>query len=201
MRRILIAIRAFFVVLFYGQVAAQVDEILKKRGLPPSPATTELPRAEARPAKPAATPKTAGRSEAVTLLATLQREARFVDFIQEPLVGYSDAQIGAVARDVHRDCGAVLQRLFELRPVVEQDEGAEIEVPSGFDAGRFHLTGNVVGEPPFHGRLTHHGWIAAACKLPAWTGSKESATIVAPVEVELPSSSNAVPTVGEDQGR
>ena len=185
MRRIFIAIRVFFAVLFHGQVAAQVDEILKKRGLPSPTAVAELPRAEARPAKPAAT-KSAARSEAVTLLATLQREARLVDFVKEPLVGYSDAQIGAVARDVHRACGAVLERLFSLQPVVDQEEGAEIEVPSGFDAGRFHLTGNVVGEPPFHGRLTHHGWMAAACNLPAWTGSKESAAIIAPVEVELP---------------
>lgn len=184
MRRIFIAIRVFFVVLFHGQIAAQVDEVLKKRGLPQPMAAAELPRAEARPAKPAS-PKGAVRSEAVTLLATLQREARLVDFVKEPLAGYSDAQIGAVARDVHRDCGAVLQRLFDLRPVVEEEEGAEIEVPSGFDAARFHLTGNVVGEPPFHGRLAHHGWIATACNLPAWTGSKESALIIAPVEVEL----------------
>jgi hypothetical protein len=185
MRRVFIAIRVFFAVLFHGRIAAQVDEILKKRGLPAPTAAAELPRAETRPAKPAAA-KAAVRSEAVTLLATLQREARLVDFVKESLAGYSDAQIGAVARDVHRDCGAVLQRLFDLRPVVEEVEGAEIEVPSGFDAARFHLTGNVVGESPFHGRLAHHGWIAAACNLPAWTGSKESATIIAPVEVELP---------------
>jgi hypothetical protein len=45
------------------------------------------------------------RSEALNLLAAMQREARFVDFIREPLDGYSDAQIGAAARTVHRDCG------------------------------------------------------------------------------------------------
>jgi hypothetical protein len=194
MRRIFIAIRVFFLVLFHGQIAAEVDEVLKKRKLPQPMATAELPRAEERPAKAKPTAaKTVGRSEAVTLLATLQREARLVDFVKEPLAGYSDAQIGAVARDVHRDCGAVLQRLFDLKPVVEQEEGAEIEVHSGFDAGRFHLTGNVVGEPPFHGRLAHHGWIAAACNLPAWTGSKESATIIAPVEVELPGPPSPLP--------
>jgi hypothetical protein len=191
MRRIIIAIRVFFAVLIQGQIAAQVEDVLKKRGLPQPTTAAELPRAEDRPAKPAA--KIAGRSEAVTLLATLQREARLVDFVKEPLTGYSDAQIGAVARDVHRDCGAVLQRLFNLCPVVEQEEGAEIEVPSGFDAGRFHLTGNVVGEPPFRGRLAHHGWIATACNLPAWTGSKESATIIAPVEVELPGPQSPLP--------
>ena len=60
------------------------------------------------------------------MLATLQREARFVDFVKESLEGYADAQIGAVARDVHRDCGAVLERLFALRPVLaDQEEGGE----------------------------------------------------------------------------
>ena len=72
-------------------------------------------------------------SEAITLLAALQREARFVDFIQESLAGYSDAQIGAAARDVHRDCGAVLERMFALRPAVAEEEGTEVEVPAGFD--------------------------------------------------------------------
>ena len=76
-----------------------------------------------RPATPPA-PKPPERSEAITLLATLQREARFVDFIQESLAAYSDAQIGAAVRDVHRDCAAVLKRLFELRPAVRDDAGA-----------------------------------------------------------------------------
>ena len=57
------------------------------------------------------------RSDAINLLAALQREARFVDFIKEPIAGYSDAQIGAAVRDVHRDCGALLERLFGLKPI------------------------------------------------------------------------------------
>ena len=106
-------------------------------------------RAEAEQApKPAAKkPRRVIRSDAVTLLDALQREARFVDFVQEPLADYSDAQIGAVARDVHRDCGRVLERLFALRPIEQREDGAEMEVPAGFDAGRYRLTGNVTGEP------------------------------------------------------
>ena len=77
-----------------------------------------VPRRNAADAEAAAGAKSPGSSEAITLLAALQREARFVDFIQESLDGYSDAQIGAVARDVHRDCGAVLTRMFALRPAV-----------------------------------------------------------------------------------
>jgi hypothetical protein len=135
-------------------------------------------------AKPTA-PKPPARSEAITLLAALQREARFVDFIQESLAGYSDAQIGAAARDVHRDCGTVLERMFALRPAVTEEEGKEVDVPAGFDAGRWRLTGNVTGQPPFHGRLVHPGWEATVCELPTWSGSAAAARIVAPAEVEL----------------
>jgi len=188
MRRILIAIRIFFVTLFRGEVADRVGEILARPSLPAPPGGEEARKP--KPPKPAKAPKStklpaAARSEALTLLATLQREARFVDFIQEPLAGYGDAQIGAAARDLHRDCGTVLARLFAIEPVVHEEEGAELEVPAGFDAGRYRLTGNVTGEPPFRGRLVHHGWKAAKCELPSWSGSSKAARIVAPVEVEL----------------
>jgi hypothetical protein len=135
-------------------------------------------------ARVAAKPE-AQRSEALNLLAALQREARFVDFIQESLDGYGDAQIGAAARQVHDDCRKVLDRLFALRGLVDESEGAEIDVPAGFDAGRFRLTGNVAGEPPYRGRLVHHGWEAAQCQLPAWSGSAGTARVVSPAEVEL----------------
>ena len=189
MRRILTAIRVFFVTLLDARVAGRVEEILSRRALAAPTDAEESPKPKPipkpKPKKPAAAKRPA-RSEALTLLATLQREARFVDFVKEPLAGYSDAQIGAVARDVHRDCGSVLQRLFALKPALkEEEEEVEVEVPAGFDAGRYRLTGNVTGEPPFRGRLTHHGWEAGKCNLPAWSGSDAAARVVAPAEVEL----------------
>ena len=184
MRRIVLAFRAFFHVLFHREIAEAVARILEQQKLPmrkePPAVKEEAPKQPARPKPPVPV-----RNDAVTLLATLQREARFVDFLQEPLAGYSDAQVGAAARDVHRDCAAVVQRLFALKPVVEQPEGAEIELPAGFDPGRYRLTGNVIGDPPFHGRVVHHGWEAGQCELPAWSGSGEAARVIAPVEVEL----------------
>jgi len=150
----------------------------------PVPPKEQTSRSEAKPARREAIAKP-GRSEAITLLSALQREARFVDFVQESLAGYTDAQIGAVARDVHRDCGAVLARMFALRPAVAEEEGKEVNVPAGFDSGRWRLTGNVGGEPPFHGRLVHSGWEAATCELPTWSGTAGAARIVAPAEVEL----------------
>ena len=179
MGRVWIAIRAFFAVLFSGRRAAEVKALLAGR-----PARVEGPPARERKRPPK--PERVVRSEAISLLATLQREARLVDFIKEPLDDYTDAQIGAAVRDIHRDCAAVLERLFGLEPVVDQEEGTEVEVPAGFDSGRFRLTGNVTGQPPFRGRLVHHGWEATRCELPEWSGSPAAACTVAPAEVELP---------------
>lgn len=185
MQRIWLAVRAFFLILCKREVAERLAKALAAGNGPSEAARPEVVKTEPRPAsKPVAAPKPA-RSEAVTLLATLQREARFVDFIQEPLDSYSDAQVGAAVRDVHRDCRKVLDRLFAVRPILGQEDGSEVEVPAAFDAGRFHLTGNVVGEPPFRGRLAHHGWEAAACQIPSWSGTAAAANVVAPVEVEL----------------
>ena len=129
------------------------------------------PPTPGQPSKHTPAPKPGVGSEAIALLAVLQREARLVDFLQESLAGYTDAQIGAAVRDIHRDCGAVLKRLFDLRPAVDLEEGAEVEVSAGFDPTRWRLTGNVSGEPPFRGRLVHPGWEATRCDLPIWTGS------------------------------
>ena len=179
MRRITIAFRVFFATLFRAEVVREVERVLRGASQQGQALTDRPPEPKPKPKKPPA------RSDAVTLLATLQREARFIDFIKEPLGTYSDAQIGAAARDVHRDCGGVLQRLFGLQPIVSDEEGAEIEVPAGFDAGRYQLSGKVAGEPPFRGRLRHHGWEATRQELPSWSGSESAARTVAPVEVEL----------------
>ena len=178
--RLFLAIRVFFAVLFQGAVAARIKAVVDRPALPaPEPAKASPPTVRIEKPKPPP------RSDAVTLLATLQREARFVDLAQESLDDYTDAQVGAAARDVLRDCRKVVERLFALKPVVNQDEGAAVEVPAGFDAARFRLAGNVAGEPPFRGRLVHHGWEATKCELPSWSGSESSARVVAPAEVEL----------------
>ena len=151
-------------------------------------AVAERPRSQPQPntipkSKPAPAPP--ARNDAITLLATLQREARFVDIVKEPLADYSDAQVGAAARDVLRDCGAVLDRLFDVQPIVDKEEGAEVDLPAGFDAGRYRVTGNVTGEAPYSGPLVHHGWEAKSCALPQWSGAKDAALVVTPAELEV----------------
>jgi hypothetical protein len=188
MRRISLAFRLFFWILLHAS-AEQVARLAGRGAAPATPgdaASIKQPSASKTAVPKVPVPKLPVRSEAITLLATLQREARFVDFIQESLADYSDAQVGAAVRDVHRDCGTVLKRLFALRPAVEQEEGTEIEIAVGFDPTRWRLTGNIRGEPPFRGRLTHPGWEATHCELPNWSGSVVAARIVAPAEVELP---------------
>jgi hypothetical protein len=210
MRRIWLAIKIILLVLFQAEVvslvyqpgtsyhqqvavfllqAAVIVQVIewslqRKPASLTIPAAQPLVKAEPKPS-PAKQPPKPARSEAVTLLATLQREARFIDFIKEPLDSYSDAQIGAAVRDVHRDCAQALDRLFAIRALDSQEEGSTLEVPAGFDAGRYHLTGNVTGNPPFRGRLVHHGWEAGEIRLPEWSGTPQSARVIAPIEVEL----------------
>ena len=184
--RFWLAIRAFFAVLFNARLAPQVEGLLRgEEGEQPAAAevteTKKSPATES-PVKPASC---SARNDAITLVATLQREARFVDIVKEPLGEYTDQQVGAAARDVLRDCGSVLDRLFAIEPVVEEEEDAELEAPADFDTGRYSLSGNVSGDAPFRGRLVHHGWQATRCELPQWSGNEQSAMVVAPVELEI----------------
>lgn len=119
------------------------------------------------------------------LLAVLQREGRLVDFLMEELGGYSDAQVGAAARDIHARCRKALAEYVTIQPVVDQAEESPYAVPAGFDAERIRLVGNVAGTPPFRGILKHHGWVAVKTRFPPLPGAAGPSPILAPAEVEL----------------
>jgi hypothetical protein len=174
-----LAFKLFFRALTDKPFADRVAPLLRAEA-PPAAA----PSAPPTPAAPKPAPPPA-RSDALTLLAVLQREGRLVDFLKEPIAGYDDAQVGAAVRDIHRDCAAALDRIFALKPLLDQPDGSPVEVPVGFDAARYQLAGNVSGQPPHRGRLRHPGWQATKLDLPQWTGSSAASTIVAPAEVEL----------------
>lgn len=108
-----------------------------------------------------------------------------VDLVLEPLDGYSDAQIGAAARDVLRDCRRVLEQSFAVTAIVNDAEGQSIEVPLGYDPGIFRLIGNVSGAGPFRGTVVHRGWKIVQCQLPAWTGSSEAGKVLTAAEIEV----------------
>jgi len=121
---------------------------------------------------------------ALQLLGLMQREARFVDFIQEDVAPYTDAEIGAAARVVHDGCRKVLREHFVIAPVRTEAEGSRVTLEAGFDATAVRLTGNVVGQAPFTGTLGHRGWQVTEVKLPQLT-DLQAASVLAQAEVEL----------------
>lgn len=175
--RIIQAFKVFFKIIFNRPFAESV------RGLDGK----AVPKADApKEAKPAPKPKPKPtRSDAITLLAALQREARLIDIVKEPLAEFSDEQIGAAARDVLRDSAKVLERFFDIKPLSNAEEGATIETPENHDPQMYHLIGNVEGDGPKSGQLTHHGWVAQKCEIPVWNGKSESKNIIAPIEVQM----------------
>jgi hypothetical protein len=183
MGRVVIAFRAFFATLFNRVVAERVVHALdEQNAISPQSTTNSSSQAAAIATKALSSSK----HEALILLSSLQREARFVDFLKEDLSQYSDEQVGAAVREIHRDAGKVLDRFFAIQSIVRDEEGSAVEVPKGFDAARFRLTGKLAGEAPFRGKLNHHGWEATRCELPAYTGSEIAAMIITPAEIELP---------------
>ena len=180
--RLGLALKAFFRALRDRTFAEHLDRLLQGQALALS-TMTEVPLADRLRADMVAQGPT--RSDALTLLATLQREARLIDFLKEDLSGYDDAHISAAVRDVHRACAAALERMFALRPLRYQEEGAHVEILAGYDPVQVTLTGNVTGQLPRRGILVHHGWQATRCELPAWSGQEGSARVIAPAEVEV----------------
>jgi hypothetical protein len=152
----------------------------------PAPASKPEPARPAPPAedRPRVSAAQQHRDGALALLALLQREGRLVDFLLEPLDGFSDADIGAAARDVHRGCRKVLDQHLSLEPVMPGSEEARVAVPAGFDPAEIRLIGEARGEPPLRGTLRHHGWRVVDARLPALADSVDR-TVIAPAEVEL----------------
>ena len=135
--------------------------------------------------KPKTSVSQAQRDGALALLALLQREGRFVDFVRDSVEGASDADIGAAAREVHRGCRKVLDQHLSFEPVMPGEEEARVEVPKGFDPAEIRLIGEAKGEPPYKGTLRHHGWRVVDAKLPSLAEGVDR-TVIAPAEVELP---------------
>lgn len=186
MGRVWLAFRVFFDVLFS---TARADQIRQIEAVPPpaggAPEHEEKTEPLVHPPVKAAPVAQSGRSDALTLLEALQREARLIDFLQEEIASYSDQQIGSAVREVHRGCREVLQRMFSIVPVLDSAEGSPVTVQATDEAARIRLVGNVVDTRPVTGTLVHSGWRAERCDLPVWTGTSESKQILSPAEVEL----------------
>ena len=179
-QRIPLAFGAFFNILGNADYAARVLGLRQAA----VPAQAPAPAAAAVVAAAPAPLKEASPDAALQLLALLQRDARLIDFSQENLSAYSDADIGGAARVVHEGCAKVLREHFSLAPVRTEAEGSRITLNEGFDARAIRLTGNVVGQAPFQGALSHRGWRATEVRLPRLADGHD-ATVLAQAEVEL----------------
>ena len=168
--RIWFAWVCFWRVLLDGAFAARAFGV--REALPP-------PEPE-KPKLPEPPPVTS----ALQLLALLQREGRFVDFVEEDLGKRSDAEIGAVARVVHEGCRKALHAHATIAPVRSEAEGSDLVLEAGFSPEEVKLVGNVRGSAPFKGVLRHRGWRAEKIALPVPVDGHD-ANVLAPAEVEL----------------
>ncbi len=159
--RLFTAFRWFFRILFKGDAAF-----------------AELPGAAPKPVF-------SGSAEpAVQLLGLFQKEGRLLDFLNEDIGSYGDAEVGAAVRDIHRGCRRVLEKHFELRPVLEETEGSAVTLPEDFDRSAVELYGDAGGEGPRNGTVRHRGWYAEEAKLPTIPESADP-KVAAPAQVEV----------------
>lgn len=139
---------------------------------------------EAKPQVVASLIKEASPDSALQLLGLLQHGGRFIDFIEEDITRFSDADIGAAVRVVHDGCRKALHDHMTTEPVRNEREGERVTLEAGFDASAIRLIGNVVGRPPFSGTLIHRGWRVKDITLPKLTEG-HNVTVLAPAEIEL----------------
>jgi hypothetical protein len=118
------------------------------------------------------------------LLGLLQRSGRLIDFLKEDISTFPDNQVGAAARQVHKECADLLEDLVTIRPIFQDEEGSKVRVPVGYDADSIKVIGNVKGNPPYEGILMHRGWKAHKRSLPRNISEKHT-EVIFPAEIEV----------------
>ncbi len=188
-----LAFVCFFRLLFGRRLPAEAAKYLPKEALAlpepekPQPKPVDKPAdkpIEKKDERPKVSAGQQHREGALALLALLQREGRFVDFVEDSVDGASDADIGAAAREIHRGCRKVIEQYLKLEPVMPGEQDANVAVPKGFDPAEVRLIGEAKGEPPYKGTLRHHGWRVVDAKLPALADGVDR-SVIAPAEVEV----------------
>jgi uncharacterized protein DUF2760 len=165
-----------FRILFDGQFAARVRLLREAVAQPELSDPASLREVVQEPAK------SVSANAALQLLSLLQREGRFVDFVQQELSAFSDADIGAAARVVHEGCRRALGSHARVVSVRSEAEGTSLTLERASEDVK--LVGNVAGSAPFRGVLRHRGWRIEELRLPTLVGAHDPA-LVAPAELEL----------------
>ena len=125
--RLWFAWACFFRVLFDGAFAARAFAVREAPALAPVPEPVKPPETPA-PEKP----KEADTTAALQPLALLQREGRLVDFLQQDIATFPDAEIGSAVRVVHEGCRKTLRAHVDIEPIRSEDEGAKVTLEAGF---------------------------------------------------------------------
>lgn len=167
-------------VLFDRAFAARAWAVRDR--LPLLPPSGQAPSSELAP-KRSEQVAAASEASALQLLALLQREGRLVDFLQQDIAGFGDAEIGAAVRVVHEGCRKALREHADIVPVRGEEEGTRVRLET-YDAAEVKLTGDVHGTGPFSGILRHRGWRATRLSLPTAVANHD-ARVLAQAEVEL----------------
>jgi hypothetical protein len=138
------------------------------------------------PAPPPPAPVDGGPDHggALALLALFQREGRLIDFLEQEIATFPDAEIGAAARLVHEGCRRALHAHATVAPIRSETEESRIVVEDGYPRAAIKLTGNVGSKPPYRGTLRHAGWRVTDVRLPTALADHDP-EVVAPAEVEL----------------
>jgi len=183
-----LAFSVFFRILFDVRFAASIAGQPRAEGKAAERSTTEPDWAAAEAKVVAATTEPpllpSPDTGALVLLSLLQGEGRFVDFVQQDIAAFPDADVGAVARVVHSGCRKVLSSHLRIAAIRGESEGQPVALEPGFDPNRIKLTGNVAGTGRLNGVLRHRGWQATEVHLPTVV-DRAGTQVLCPAEVEL----------------
>ena len=183
-----IACGAFLKCLFNRSFGQEVKELaLQRRSgsttvAAPQENTKPLPE-KVEETKLPETPAPATDGSAISLLATLQKDGRFIDFIEEDLSHYDDEEIGSSVRSIHEGCKKALKKIITKEKIIDQDEESTYRVNQGYNTHHIKLNGKVSDNFPLKGTLVHPGWRVTSLNLSE--RSDHLKDIIAPAEVEI----------------
>ncbi len=190
-----VALRAFVFALFNSEVSRRIEKALdgpfddfhsvEDASLSTVSETSKIARLSLGPSVKR---EGGSRSEALELLAALQRDARFIDFIKEDVSCCDDVSLAAAARTTHDRCAETLERFFQIRPLSGVPEGEITRIdPTAQTPVRFRVSGTAAHTlgTDVACRVAHAGWIAEKCEPPRWSGREEDALVLAPAELEV----------------
>jgi hypothetical protein len=178
-QRLSFAFRCFFALLFKGIIPADILEAAvgpRAKRAAPEPETATAAAAGGRAVDEG--------DRAIQLLALLQRDGRFIDFLLEDLAPYSDAQISAAVKDVHANCRRAIDRYLPLEPILTDPEGTTTALSAPVDPSTVKLLGNVRSQASYRGTVRHRGWRVGRVALPPLPPA-DARFVVAAAEVEV----------------